>query len=272
MRRLISSLIPFLVWPAISIAQTKEPPVVPGARVPGQQTAEEKLYAEDGGARGGTLESIIIPPKAKAPFSLILETVWARGLADGGTITLENKRKIARDAEGRIYMERWLLVPRDGKQQSAMTAIQISDPLAHTLYSCFPHDPKKRCQLVTYTPSPDTVFNFFGSSQTITDVGDTVWSDLGKQLVSGVEAVGQRVTEHYNQGTFGNDRVMTIEREFWYAPKLGFNLLSTRSDPRIGKQTFTVTNLILSDPDPNLFQLPEGYSVVDERKTAPPEN
>src|SRR5579863_6577352 len=167
MQLLISSLIlTFLAWPAISIAQTKEPPVVPGARVPGQQTAEEQLYAEDGGARGSTLESIVIPPKAKAPFSLILETVWARGLADGGTITVENKRKIARDTEGRIYMERWSLVPRDGSLQSRMTAIQISDPLAHTLYSCFPLNPKKRCQLVTYTPSPNPVFDFFGPNST----------------------------------------------------------------------------------------------------------
>ena len=276
MRRIIYSLTMLLaVWPAISMAQSAEPPVVPGARVPGQKTAEEQLYAEDGGARGDTLESIIVPPKAKAPFSLILETVWARGLADGGTITVENKRSIARDAEGRIYMERWLLVPRDGKQQSRMTAIQISDPLTHTLYSCFPLDAKKRCQLVTYTPTPSTVFNFLAptaSGQTISDSGDVVWLDLGKQLVSGVEAVGKRVTEHYNAGTFGNDRAMSIEREFWFSPKLGFNLLSKRSDPRIGTQTFTVTNLILSDPDPKLFELPEGFTVLDDRQTAPPQN
>ncbi len=169
-------------------------------------------------------------------------------------------------------MERWLLVPQDGKQQSRMTAIQISDPLKHTLYSCFPLDSKKRCQLVTYTPSPDTAYNFFGSSQTISENGDTVWLDLGKQLVSGVEAIGERVTEHHNPGSFGNDRMMTIEREFWYSPKLVFNLLSKRSDPRIGKQAFTVTNLILSDPNPQLFELPEGYTVVDDRKIAPPEN
>lgn len=276
MRVLISYLtILLLGWPAMSLAQSPEPPVVPGARVPGQKTAEEELYAEDGGARGDTLESIVVPPKARAPFSLILETVWARGLADGGTITIENKRKIARDAEGRIYMERWLLVPRDGKQQSRMTAIQISDPLTHTLYSCFPLDSKKRCELVNYTPTPSTVFNFYAptsSGQHVSESGDTVWSDLGKQLVSGVEAVGKRVTEHYNPGLFGNDRVMTIEREFWFSPKLGFNLLSKRSDPRIGTQTFTVTNLILADPDLKLFEIPEGFTVIDERQTAPPQN
>jgi hypothetical protein len=87
-----------------------------------------------------------------------------------------------------------------------------------------------------------------------------------------VEASGTRVTVNYNADVFGNDRPMTIEREFWYSPKLGFNLLSKRSDPRIGTQTFTVTNLILSDPDPKLFELPEGFTVVDDRRTAAPQN
>jgi hypothetical protein len=58
---------------------------------------------------------------------------------------------------------------------------------------------------------------------------------------------------------------MAIEREFWYSTELGFNLLSKRSDPRIGTQTFTVTDLILSEPDPKLFELPEGFKIVDRR-------
>lgn len=274
MLRRIAMLTVFFLFADYSRVRAQEPPVVPGARVPGQKTAEGELFAEDGGARGSTLESIVIPPKAKAPFTLILETEWDRGLADGGTITTANKRRIARDAEGRIYQERWLLVPKNGTQESVITAIQISDPMAHTLYSCFPHDAKRRCQLVTYTPSPATVFNFQGpaSGQFADGSGDIVRVDLGKQLFSGVEAAGTRVTVHYNAGTFGNDRPMTIDREFWYAAQLGFNLLSKRSDPRIGSQTFTVTNLTLADPDPKLFELPEGFTVVDERRTAPPEN
>jgi hypothetical protein len=103
-------------------------------------------------------------------------------------------------------------------------------------------------------------------------MGDRVRQDLGKQLVSGVEAIGTRDTVNYNPGVFGNDHKMTIDREFWYAPSLGFNLLSKRSDPRIGTQTFTVTNLILSDPDPKLFEMPEGFTVVDRRQTALPQN
>jgi hypothetical protein len=48
-------------------------------------------------------------------------------------------------------------------------------------------------------------------------------------------------------------------------------MLSIRSDPRFGKQTFTATSLILSEPDPKLFELPEGYKVEDRRSSSPPE-
>jgi hypothetical protein len=62
-----------------------------------------------------------------------------------------------------------------------------------------------------------------------------------------------------------------VEQEFWYSPQLGLNLLSFRSDPRIGKQTFTVTTVTLGDPDPSLFELPAGFKVVDVRAADPPQ-
>jgi hypothetical protein len=65
---------------------------------------------------------------------------------------------------------------------------------------------------------------------------------------------------------------MTVELEFWYSPQLGINLLSKRSDPPFGTRTFTVTNLILSEPDPHLFEVPAGFEIVDQRLTWPPEN
>jgi hypothetical protein len=250
-----------------------EPAIVPNAQPVGPQKPVQQYYVEDGGAHGEVLESIVIPPKLNAPFTLLLQTEWVRGLPDGGSIATVNERRIARDAEGRIYMERWYLVPKDGKVKSEMTAIQISDSSNHTLYSCFMLDPKKRCVLVTYTPSPNAVFKFQGppTGPLPDGMGEAIHEDLGTQLVSGVETIGTRHIVIYNAGLFGNDRKMTIEREFWYSSKLGFNLLSRRSDPRIGTQTFTATNLILSEPDPKLFDLPEGFQIVDRRRTAPPE-
>ena len=251
-----------------------EPVIAPNAQPVGPQKPVQQYYAEDGGAHGGVLESIVIPPKVNAPFSLLLQTEWVRTLPDGGTITTVNQRRIARDTEGRIYQERWFLVPKNGKAESQMTTIQISDSNNHTLYNCFMLDPKKECVLTIFTPSPNAIFKFQGppTGPLSGGMGEAIHEDLGTQLVAGVETTGTRDSTIYNPGLFGNDRKMTIEREFWYSSKLGFNLLSKRSDPRIGTQTFTATDLTLSEPDPKLFDLPEGFKIVDRRQTAPPQN
>jgi hypothetical protein len=271
--RILSSLPIFLTLFTCQSTTAQEPALTPNPQPVGPQRPAQQYYAEDGGAHGGILESIAIPPKLNAPFTLLLETEWVRGLPDGGSITTVNKRQIARDTAGRIYMERWFLVPKNGKEKSQMTTIQISDPHNQTLYNCFMLSAKNECVLITYAAPPNAVFKFQGpATGPLPDgAGESIHEDLGNQLVSGVEATGTRDTVIYNAGLFGNDRKMSIEREFWYSPKLGFNLLSKRSDPRIGTQTFTVTNLILSEPDPKLFDLPEGFKIVDHRQTAAPE-
>jgi hypothetical protein len=67
----------------------------------------------------------------------------------------------------------------------------------------------------------------------------------------------------------GNDQPLTSFSEYWHSQQLGLNLLSLRSSPFFGKQTFTITELTASEPDPELFQIPEGFKVNDQRKNAP---
>ena len=114
------------------------------------QTAQRNVPVareEDGGV-GETIESILVSAKPKAPFTLTLETEWVRTSVDGVSLTLVNKRRIARDLTGRNYQESWLLAPRDGNAESRMTVVQIADPNAHTLYICFFVGAKKN--LVSY--------------------------------------------------------------------------------------------------------------------------
>lgn len=61
------------------------------------------------------------------------------------------------------------------------------------------------------------------------------------------------------------DQTRILER----SPRLGFNLESIRSDPRLGTQKFTITELDTVDPDPQLFRVPEGYQVVDQQTNPP---
>ncbi len=131
----ILSLACFLLLPtSLSLAQAPQQP----QRVP------------DGGTRE-VLISILIPSLPNAPFTAAVNTEWIRQLPDGSTITLKNHRAIARDSAGRIFQERRALVPDDGKTNSGVTQIEISDPVTHELYICMPHG--RTCQVEVFSPS-----------------------------------------------------------------------------------------------------------------------
>jgi hypothetical protein len=64
--------------------------------------------------------------------------------------------------------------------------------------------------------------------------------------------------------SFGNDRPITTITETWTSPDLKTVVLSKSSDPRYGESTTKLTDIVMAEPDPALFQIPGDYSVVDE--------
>jgi hypothetical protein len=227
---------------------------------PPQQHA---IQVPDGGV-SGRMESIFIPPKAHAPFSLMLVTEWSRPLGNsGGTFTLANERRIVRDSKGRIYQERWILVPKGGKMKSFMDIFQITDPEQHTWYNC--ETAKKVCELNKYSRS--TTDNFQPAilpSGTLPDgTGVRRSDDLGIGSTEGVDTHGYRETTTFNVGTMGNDQPMIATREFWYSPQLAINLVSIVDNPQTGKQVFRVKDLSTSEPEPSYFTVPDEYRIVD---------
>jgi hypothetical protein len=254
-----------LLGAAVVCGQEPRPGVAQGDRRQGQVVG-----THDGGV-SEVLQSIVVPPKVSVPFTLMLETEWEKLLYDGGTITLVNKRRIARDASGRIYQERWALVPKnDQNVKSMMTVIQIMDPHKHTLYNCWFVGKPNTCELLEYTASIDKIYKPASppTGELPGGEGSAVHESLGKQFIAGVETEGTHDAITYNPGVFGNDRKVVVENEFWWSPELGLNLLSVKKDPRIGKQTFSVTSVTQGEPDESLFELPTGFTVVDHRKTS----
>jgi hypothetical protein len=51
---------------------------------------------------------------------------------------------------------------------------------------------------------------------------------LGKGEVDNLATVGTREIITTNPGAAGNDREVTLTKEFWYSPKLGINLVVKR--------------------------------------------
>jgi hypothetical protein len=253
--RAVGAFLLSLVWMACTVqAQVQvQPPIRP------PQT-------QDGGTRE-VLESIAIPPLADAPFSGTLVTEWTRPMADGGSYTLTNRRRIARDSAGRIYEERWLLVPKGSDIKSSMNFIQIADPVNRTLYTCSIFH--KRCDLSAYRPPASAAFEDEPPPPGRSKDGAHTVENLGAKNLFGLDTIGTRQTTTIPQGTVGNDRPIQIVFEFWHSPRLGFNLESLRSDPRLGTQKFTITELDMVDPDPQLFTVPEGYQVVDQQTNPP---
>jgi hypothetical protein len=188
----------------------------------------------------------------------------------GGTYTWVNKRQVARDSHGRIYEERWLLVPKGGTLESKMNVIQIADPNTHTFYNCYTLQTPHRCEMLEFKETAEMVYKpAIGTTGPLpNNVGFRTHEDLGTRTIEGIETTGTRDTTNYNAGVMGSDQPFSSHREFWHAPQLGINLYSEVVDPSVGKQTFTLTDVSLAEPDPKLFELPEGFTVIDNHKPA----
>ena len=247
-----------------TFALSQDQPQAPVVRRPDGALGGGVIRGADGGV-GGPMQSIFIPPKAGAPFSLTLATEWTRPMENGGTFTMVNERHVVRDSKGRIYQERWMLVPKGGKVKSKMNVFQITDPELHTWFNC--EVATKVCGLRQYRLTTGESYQPpIGPSGPLPNGnGFRTHEDLGASTTLGVNTHGYRETLTINEGVMGNDKPMVSMREFWYAPELGVNLLSMVDQPQSGKQVFTVTELSMSEPDLSYFMVPAGYTVVDHR-------
>jgi hypothetical protein len=96
--------------------------------------------------------------------------------------------------------------------------------------------------------------------------GQATTEDLGSQTMEGVFVTGVRTTRTIPAGQIGNDKPITIVTEVWTSPDLKTIVYSKRSDPRMGEQTFQLTNITRADPDVSLFTVPADFKVVEGPK------
>src|SRR5260370_38344469 len=205
--------------------------------------------------------STLLPSVQTAPYLAMITSEGIRQFADGTPIPLKNRRAIARDTAGRVFQERRLLVPDDGKDAAPVTQIEISDPISHAFYICVPQE--LVCQVEIFS-APEPAIPPVSTAER--KPGSSGPEDLGKQTIRGLETVGARDTMVIPPGAIGNHPPVLTQREFWYSPQLGVNLISKRQDTRFGTQNFELTDIILGQPDPKLFELPIGSKVIDLRK------
>ncbi|HXU08673.1 MAG TPA: hypothetical protein VN743_06720 [Blastocatellia bacterium] len=86
---------------------------------------------------------------------------------------------------------------------------------------------------------------------------------LGKQNIEGVEAEGTRYTITIAAGEIGNEAPISIVSETWYSSELQTVVMSKHSDPRMGENTYRLTNINRSEPPHALFELPSDYTIKE---------
>jgi hypothetical protein len=221
-------------------------------------------------------------------------TTTTQVLADGTTITRESKSVEALDSQGRHMNTNELMGPFSGPPERTFT--NVFDPVEGSQISW--NSSSKEARVIKQPPEDQRTgcwandegnirFSYgnrlaghttpaAGSGSTV--IGSTValpggaiprpamdkpvLQELGTDVIQGVEVKGHRMTRTIPAGQIGNDRPIVTVNETWMAPSLGIVLRSVNDDPRSGRQVREATSLSLSDPDPAVFQPPEGYKVT----------
>jgi len=98
---------------------------------------------------------------------------------------------------------------------------------------------------------------------TVGEQSEARTENLGTQTMQGVSVEGVRTTRTIAAGEIGNDRPIDIVTEVWTSPELKTIVYSKRSDPRVGEQTFQLTNVMRSEPDASLFAVPADFKLMD---------
>lgn len=232
--------------------------------LPACLSAQDDSRGPDGQARVFVpgVQMLSIPDTAFSANSTIL---WTRTLEDGNTVVTELHSRLARDAQGRIHRESHTFVPVGSGKPSRLRTIDIYDPILRTETTCNPYT--RHCFIRGYRPRVTFVVPAQGASPD----GNSYLQreDLGPERIEGIDVTGSRETVTVRAGVAGNSNPLVTTSEFWYSPQLKTNLAVTRIDPKEGKQEIRLSDITISEPDPELFRIPSGYTIEDQRTPSP---
>ena len=222
------------------------------------------------------------------PYTAVKKTTIIQKLTDGTTLTRENSSTEARDSQGRTMVQSYI----GEMQRQNITHTNVMDPIGRTTTIWFSqgkqatriHLPDLRG--AAQQSGPTTTGLGSGSIGAVANVTapqttgivamtprpardpklrpETKTEKLGGKTIAGVYAEGIRLIVTYPVGFFGNDKPIITFHETWKSSDLKIVLFSVDDDPRTGTRISEVTNLDRGEPNPALFQIPDGYTIKDQ--------
>ncbi|HXJ05035.1 MAG TPA: hypothetical protein VNH65_08045 [Candidatus Acidoferrum sp.] len=200
-----------------------------------------------------------------APFSAVAISESTQSLSDGNNITRKTQTTLYRDSQGRFRKEvNFSAVGLLAEPRQPRSVVLIQDPVAKVGYLLEPD--QKIARTMSFggrVPPPNGMARDRRNNRLQKELADGSLKQeaLGTQVISGVTATGTRYTHTIPAGQIGNEKAIVIVSERWYSDELQMVLKSTRSDPRFGTSTYTVTNIQRTEPAAALFIVPADYTV-----------
>jgi hypothetical protein len=188
-----------------------------------------------------------------SPFSADLVNEFTHEGQNGVRTQWETHGKVYRDAQGRGRCD------VENVKMKVISFANISDPVSRLFIHL---DLEKRTAIVTHhsqrqpaspQPSAETRPATVNAKRSNASHSE---EDLGAQVIQGFTVEGRR----YINTTETGQRSVTDD---WYSPDLKVTLLSTQKYERSNTLANKVVNIQVGDPDPAVFQVPEGYTVKD---------
>ena len=200
-----------------------------------------------------------------APYSAVQTTEMVQKLADGNSIVERHQANVFRDKDGRVRIEHSFPSRAGSSNQTPRSMISIFDPVAGASYMLQPNDMTAHKSTLRPRPSGDgTAFNRQprdGNRGDRPARPQPQVENLGLQTINGVAATGTRSTTTIPAGAIGNTQPIQTVREVWISQDLKVPVMIKTSDPRFGETVMQLTNILQTNPDPALFQVPAGYTV-----------
>lgn len=205
-----------------------------------------------------------------APFTATATSETTQSLQDGSTIHRTSQVTMYRDSQGRSRQEATFTgIGPLAASGTPKTMVAISDPVAgvHIMLDTqqkVAHRMAFRARGANAS-SQSTSSSFAAKMQAREQKEEAAGllkkESLGTQIIDGVVAEGTRTTHIIPAGQIGNEKALQIVSERWYSPDLQIVLKSTRTDPRFGTTTYTVTSIQRTEPSASLFTVPSDYTV-----------
>jgi hypothetical protein len=228
-------------------------------------------------------------PVQGAPYSATITNESVQTLADGNRIVQSSTGTTARDSHGRTRQDAPLPPIGNLSAANAPHLVFIMDPVAQVSYTLNLTDKTvEKTSIPSGAPGPSAatvgarqVFVTQSGAVQVPDApppppaiamvkslgseehAEVTTEDLGTETMEGLLVTGTRTTRTIPAGEIGNEKPISIVTEAWTSPDLKTIVYSKRSDPRMGEQTFKLTNIVRAEPDASLFTVPADFKLTD---------